>query len=81
MASYCPPSNFFQNIDVNNDFYAILNNNQGISLAYTNTRYLFSTDVATSTAITTFYSGSVGIGTIGGNAGTLNALNVNAINS
>jgi hypothetical protein len=43
-----------------------------MSLAYANTHYLFSTGVATSTAITTLFSGSVGIGTIGGNAGTLN---------
>jgi len=81
MASYYPPTNFFQNINFNNDFYAIPNNNQGISLAYANTHYLFSTGVATSTAITTFFSGSVGIGTIGGTAGTINALVVNAINS
>jgi hypothetical protein len=81
MSAYYPPTNFFQNINFNNDFYAIPNNNQGISLAYANTHYLFSTGVATSTAITTLFSGSVGIGTIGGNAGTLNALNINAINS
>ena len=81
MAAYYPPTNFFQNINFNNDFYAIPNNNQGISLAYANTHYLFSTGVATSTAITTFFSGSIGIGTIGGNAGTLNALTINAINS
>jgi len=81
MASYYPPTNFFNNINFNNDFYAIPNNNQGISLAYANTHFLFSTGVATSTAITTLFSGSVGIGTIGGNAGTLNALTINAINS
>jgi hypothetical protein len=81
MSAYYPPTNFFQNINFNNDFYAIPNNNQGISLAYANTHYLFSTGVATSTAITTLFSGSVGIGTIGGNAGTLNALTINAINS
>jgi hypothetical protein len=81
MSAYYPPTNFFQNINFNNDFYAIPNNNQGISLAYANTHYLFSTGVATSTAITTLFSGSVGIGTIGGNAGTLNALNINAVNS
>ena len=81
MAAYYPPTNFFQNINFNNDFYAIPNNNQGISLSYANTHYLFSTGVATSTAISTLFSGSVGIGTIGGNAGTLNALNINAINS
>ena len=79
--SYYPPTNFFQNINFNNDFYAIPNNNQGISLAYANTHYLFSTGVATSTAITTYFSGSIGIGTIGGTAGSLNALTVNAINS
>ena len=81
MAAYYPPTNFFQNINFNNDFYAIPNNNQGISLAYANTHYLFSTGVATSTAITTFFSGSIGIGTVGGTAGTLNALNINATNS
>ena len=81
MASYYPPTNFFQNINFNNDFYAIPNNNQGISLAYANTHYLFSTGVATSTAITTFFSGSIGIGTVGGTAGTLNALTINAVNS
>jgi hypothetical protein len=81
MASYYPPTNFFQNINFNNDFYAIPNNNQGISLAYANTHYLFSTGVATSTAITTFFSGSIGVGTVGGTAGTLNALNINAVNS
>lgn len=81
MASYYPPTNFFQNINFNNDFYAIPNNNQGISLAYANTHFLFSTGVATSTAITTYFSGSIGIGTIGGTAGSLNALTLNAINS
>ena len=81
MSAYYPPTNYFQNINFNNDFYAIPNNNQGISLAYANTHYLFSTGIATSTAITTLFSGSVGIGTIGGNAGTLNALYINAINS
>ena len=81
MASYYPPTNFFQNINFNNDFYAISNNNQGVSLAYANTHYLFSTGVATSTAITTYFSGSIGIGTIGGTAGTLNALTLNATNS
>ena len=73
MAAYYPPTNFFQNINFNNDFYAIPNNNQGITLSYANTHYLFSTGVATSTAISTLFSGSVGIGTIGGNAGTLDA--------
>jgi hypothetical protein len=73
---------FFQNINFNNDFYAIPNYNQGISLAYANTHYSFLTGVATSTTTTTtLFSGSVGIGTIGGNAGTLNALNINAIHS
>jgi hypothetical protein len=52
-----------------------------MSLSYANTHYLFSTGVATSTAITTLFNCSVGIGTIDGNAGTLSALNINAINS
>ena len=81
MATYYPPTNFFPNINFNNDFYAIPNNNQGISLAYANTHFLFSTGVATSTAISTYFSGSVGIGTISGTAGTLIALTLNAINS
>ena len=79
--AYYPPTTYFQNINFNNDFYAIPNNNQGISLAYANTHYLFSTGVATSTAISTYFSGSVGIGTISSTAGTLNALTLNAINS
>ena len=81
MASYYPPTNYFQNINFNNDFYATPNNNQGVKLEYANTHYLFSTGVATSTAFTTFFSGSIGIGTVGGDAGSLNVLNVNAINS
>ena len=81
MAAYYPPTNYFPNINFNNDFYAIPYNNQGISLAYANTHYLFSTGVATSTAITTYFSGSVGIGTIGSTSGTLNALTINAINA
>ena len=72
--AYYPPTTYFPNINFNNDFYAIPNNNQGISLAYANTHFLFSTGVATSTAVTTYFSGSVGIGTISGTAGTLNAL-------
>ena len=55
MASYYPPTNFFQNINFNNDFYAIPNNNQGISLAYANTHFLFSTGVATSTRLLLLY--------------------------
>jgi hypothetical protein len=80
MASYYPPTNYFQNINFNNDFYATPNNNQGVKLEYANTHYLFSTGVATSTAFTTFFSGSIGIGTVGGVAGSINALNINAIN-
>jgi hypothetical protein len=81
MASYCPPTNVFQNIDFNNDFYAIPDNIQGIKLEYANTHDLFSTGVATSTAITTFLRGSVGVGTVGGTAGTLNTIDINATNS
>ena len=80
MASYYPPTNYFQNINFNNDFYATPNNNQGVKLEYANTHYLFSKGVATSTAFTTFFSGSIGIGTVGGVAGSINALNINAIN-
>ena len=79
--AYYPPTTYFQNINFNNDFYAIPNNNQGISLAYADTHFLFSTGVATSMAITTYFSGSVGIGTIASTAGTLNALTINAINA
>ena len=81
MASYYPPTNYFQNINFNNDFYATPNNNQGVKLEYANTHYLFSTGIATSTAFTTFFSGSIGIGTVGGVAGSINALDINAINS
>ncbi len=59
MSAYYPPANCFQNITFNYDFYAIPNKNQGKSLAYANTHNLFSTGVATSTAITTLFSGSV----------------------
>ena len=41
-------------------FYAIPNNNQGISLAYANIQFLFSTGVANSTATSKICSGSVG---------------------
>ena len=81
MASYYPPTNFFQNINFNNDFYAVPNNGQGVKLDYANSHYLFSTGVSTSTAITTFFSGSIGIGTVGNEAGSLYALKINAINS
>lgn len=59
------------------------NNNQRIS-AYANTHYILSTgvdSVATLTAISTYFSGSVGICTLSSTAGTLNALTLNAINS
>ena len=42
MASYYPPTNYFQNINFNNDFYAAPNNNQGVKLEYANTHYLYS---------------------------------------
>jgi len=35
---YYPPTIFFNDINFNNDFYNIPNNNQGMSLAYANTR-------------------------------------------
>jgi hypothetical protein len=73
--NFYPPTIYFNNINFNNDFYAIPNNNQGISLAYANTHFLFSTGVANSTATSTFFSGSVGIGAIAsGLAGDINAL-------
>ncbi len=71
---YYPPNIFFNDIDFNNDFYSIPNNNQGITLAYANRNYLFSTGVANSTAISTFFSGGVGIGVPSGVSGSLNAL-------
>ena len=40
--------------------------------------YLFSTGVANSSAISTFFSGGVGIGVASGTAGSLNAITVNA---
>ncbi len=57
MSAYYPPTDFFQNINFNNDFYAIPNNIQGISLAYAIAHYLFSTGVDTSKVITTLFSG------------------------
>ncbi len=76
MTTYYPPSIFFNDINFNNDFYSIPNNNQGITLAYANTHDLFSTGVANSTAISTFFSGSVGIGTPSSTPGSLNALTI-----
>ncbi len=61
MTSYYPPATDFPNINFNNDFFAIPNNNHGIPLAYANTHYLFSPGVANSSAISTFYTGGVGI--------------------
>ncbi len=62
-------------MNFNNDFYAIPNNSQGISLAYANTHFLFSTGVANSTETNTFFFGSVGVGAIAtGLAGDMNAL-------
>jgi hypothetical protein len=78
MTSYYPPTVNFPNINFNNDFFANPNNNQGITLAYANTHYLFSTGVANSSAISTFFSGGVGIGVASGTAGSLNAITVNA---
>ena len=76
-----PPTIYFPNINFNNDFYAIPNNGQGITLNYANTHYLFSTGNASSSATTTFFSGSVGIGTPpSGVAGDLIALTIEANN-
>ena len=73
--NFYPPTIYFNNINFNNDFYAIPNNNQGISLAYANTHFLFSTGVANSTATSTFFSGSLGVGAIAtGLSGDMNAL-------
>jgi hypothetical protein len=79
MAKYYPPTSYFQNIDFYNDFYAIPNKKKGISSAYAHTHDSFSTGVATSTAITTYFSSSVGIGTVGRTSGTLNVMTLNAI--
>ena len=81
--NFYPPTIYFNNINFNNDFYAIPNNNQGISLSYANTHFLFSTGVANSTATSTFFSGSVGVGCIAsGLAGDMNAMKylINGIN-
>ncbi len=73
--NFYPPTIYFNNNNFNYDFYAIPNNNQGISLSYADTHFLFSTGVANSTATSTFFSGSVGIGAIAtGLAGEINAL-------
>jgi hypothetical protein len=55
-------------------FFGIPNNNQGITLAYANNQNLFTTGVANSTAIGTFFSGGVGIGVQSGAGGSLNAV-------
>ena len=47
-----------------NDSFDIPNNNQGISLAYACTHFLFSTGVANSLASSKFFSGRVGVGAI-----------------
>lgn len=81
--NFYPPTIYFNDINFNNDFYAIPNNNQGISLAYANTHFLFSTGVANSTATSTFFAGSVGVGAIAsGLAGDMNAMKylINGIN-
>lgn len=73
--NFYPPTIYFNDINFNNDFYAIPNNNQGISLSYANNHFLFSTGVANSTATSTFFSGSVGVGAIAsGLSGDMNAL-------
>ena len=76
MSIYNPPNTFFNGINFNNDFYAIPNNpnSSGISLSFANSHYLLSSSgaAATSSATTTQFSGSVGIGTAAtGTAGTL----------
>ena len=74
-----PPTVYFPNIDFNNDFYSIPNNGQGITLDYANTHFLFSTGNATSSASTTFFSGSMGVGAPpSGVNGNITALTVNA---
>ena len=76
-----PPSVYFPNIGFNNDFYSIPNNGTGITLNYANTHYLFSTGNASSSAITTFFSGSIGIGSPpSGISGDLIALTISANN-
>ena len=73
------PTVYFPNIDFNNDFYFIPNNGQGISLDYANTHFLFSTGNATSSASTTFFSGSMGVGAPpSGVNGDLTALTITA---
>jgi len=62
MSANNPPNPYFSNIDYNNAFFSAGVGNY-LTLSYANSRYLFSTGTATSTATTTFFSGSVGIGT------------------
>ena len=53
---YYPPTIYFPNINFNNDFYAIPNNNQGVKLEYANSHYLLSYGVANSiAAISSFF--------------------------
>ena len=74
MSSNYPPNPYFPNINFNNAFWSAGVGNY-ITLSYANSHYLFSTGTATSTATTTFFSGSVGIGTsASGTTGNLGAL-------
>ena len=74
MSANNPPNPYFANIDFNNAFFSAGVGNY-ITLTYANSHCLFSTGTATSTATTTFLSGSVGVGTsASGTAGNLGAL-------
>jgi len=70
MSANNPPNPYFTNINFNSSFFSAISNY--LTLAYANAHYLLSYGTATSTATTTQFSGSVGIGaTASGTAGDL----------
>ena len=65
MASFSPPNTFFNNINFNNDFFAIPNDSsKGVTLSFANSHYLLTSPGTTPTsyATATFFSGGVNIG-------------------
>lgn len=80
MAIYEPPNNYFNNINFNNDFYTIPNDElNGISSAYADTHYLQIGGGTTpkSSALYTIFSGGVGIGvTVSTGTGYLDVGNI-----
>jgi hypothetical protein len=70
MSANNPPNPYFNNINFNSSYFSSISD--FITLTYANTHYLLSYGNATSTATTTQFTGSVGIGaTASGTAGDL----------